>query len=135
MGDYSPLYEEGDTITLQASATITGGQLCMISGSGTVAKTSGAVTNWCGVAAFDAVNGDKVTLFCGGVQKLVASGGITAGDQVVAAANGAVSTLAAAGVLADEAAASTAINSARQVVGIALTTATDGNTVQIQMVR
>ena len=130
MSDYVPLFKPGQAITSQASAAITGGQLVAVSGSGTVAPTAAATVAWVGVAAFDAGNGEKVTIHKGGVQRIVASGAITAGDQVVAAAAGKVATLAAAAtaVAAD-------INAARQVVGVALTTATDGNPVEIDMDR
>lgn len=130
MAEYVPLFKPGQAITSQASAAIVGGRLVAVSGSGTVAETAGATTAWVGVAAFDAASGDKVTVHCGGVQKLTASGAITAGDQVISAAAGRVASLAAAaGATAGD------INSARQVVGIALSTAADGGSVQIQMVR
>lgn len=98
----------------------------MVSGSGTVAASSGASVAWLGVAAFDATSGDQVTIEKGGVQRPLASGTVNAGDQVVSAANGRVATLAAAaGATAAD------INSARQVIGVALTTATDGNAVEV----
>lgn len=130
MSDYVPKFTPGKAITSQASAAITGGQLCIVSGSGTVAPSSAATVAWVGVAAFDVASGEKVTLHKGGVQRLTASGGITAGDQVVAGADGKVVSLAAAAVgdAAD-------VNAARQVVGVALTTATDGNPVEIDMER
>lgn len=130
MSDYVPRFKPGQAFTSQASAAITGGQLCAVTGSGTVGPTAGATTAWVGTAAFDVASGENVTLHCGGVQKLVAAGAITAGDQVVSAAAGKVATLAAAttAVVAD-------INAARQVVGVALTTAVDGATVDIAMVR
>lgn len=130
MADYVPKFTPGQAITSQASAAITGGQLVAVSGSGTVAKTAGASTAWVGVAAFDAANGDKVTIHKGGVQRIVASGAITAGDQVISAADGKVASLAAAaGATAGD------INAARQVVGTALTTAADGASVEIDMDR
>src|SRR4051812_11236561 len=95
MADYVPKFTPGQAITLQASGTIAGGRLAAVSGDGTVAVAGANALNWVGVAAFDVVSGDKVTLHSGGVQKLVASGAITAGDLVVCAAAGAVSSLAA----------------------------------------
>lgn len=130
MADYVPKFTPGQAITSQASAAITGGQLVAVSGSGTVAPTAAATVAWVGVAAFDAANGEKVTIHKGGVQRIVASGAVTAGDQVISAAGGKVATLAAAaGAVAAD------INAARQVVGIALTTAADGATVEIDMDR
>jgi hypothetical protein len=130
MGDYLPKYKPGADITSTTSGAVTGGQLLAVSGDGTVATCGAGSTAWLGVAAFDAASGARVAIHCGGVQRLTASGGITAGDQVISAAAGKVSSLAAA-------AGNTAgdINAARQVVGIALTTATDGNTVEVAMTR
>lgn len=119
MADYLPKFKPGEAITRTASAPITGGQMVFVSGSGTVAPTTGASAAWLGVAAHDAAIGDPVTVFKGGVQRPLASASITAGDQVVTAANGRVAPLAAAaGATAGD------INGARQVVGVALTTQT-----------
>lgn len=130
MGDYVPKYDAGPEITSQASATITGGQLVAVSGAGTVGVAGANALNWVGVAAFDVASGDKLTIHTGGVQRLVASGTVTAGDIVVAAASGQVSTLAAVSTptAAD-------VTNTRAIVGIALTTATNGNVVEVQMDR
>lgn len=130
MADYNPRFAPGEAFTLAASGTITGGNVVAVSGSGTVAAAGANADNWVGVAAFDAVSGDKLTIRTGGVQRLVASGTVTAGDQVVCAASGRVATLAAAaGATAGD------INAARRVVGLALTTAADGAVVDVQMER
>lgn len=130
MSDYLPKYAPGTAITSTTSAAVTGGQLLEVSGSGTVAPTAGATADWLGVATQDAASGALVGVLSGGVQRLTASGAITAGDQVVAAAAGAVATLppATTAVVAD-------INAARQVVGIALTTVAAGALVEIKMAR
>jgi hypothetical protein len=128
MADYIPLYDAGDTITLQASATIVGGQLLMMTGDGTVGPATALTTAWIGVAAFDAASGAKVTVYRDAVHKLTASGAITAGDQVAAAAAGAVATLPAAA-----AAAAADVNKARAVVGVAINTAIDTGTVFVAM--
>ena len=105
MSDYLPRYKPGQAITSQASAAITGGRLVAVSGSGTVATAAADSALVVGVAAFDvAASGDKVTIFNGGVQKLVASGAITAGAGVVSDTGGKVksattATAAAAGTL------------------------------------
>lgn len=130
MADYVPRFTPGDDITLQASGTIVGGRLVAVSGSGTVDTAGANALNWVGVAAFNASSGDKLTVFSGGVQKLVASGSITAGDIVVCAAAGAVSTLAA--VTSPTAAD---VTNTRARVGIALTTAADTATVDVKMER
>lgn len=121
MAEYLPLHDDGDSITRQASASITGGQLVAVSGSGTVAPTSGVSATWLGVAAFDANSGDNVTVYSDGVQRLIASGAVTAGDIVVGAAAGAVAT--------------NATPAAGQQVGIALTTAASGALVEVKLSR
>lgn len=122
MADYSPLFAPGEAFTKQASATITGGQLVNVSGSGTVAPTGAATSPAVGVAARDAASGDKVLIRTGGVQRIVAAGAVTAGDFLVPASAGRVATQAAG----------TADN---RVVGIALTTAADAALVEVQMNR
>lgn len=120
MADYAPLFVPGQDFTLQASATITGGQLLAISGSETVAPTGSGTAIGLGVAARDAASGDKVLVRCGGVQRIVASGAVTAGDLLIPAAAGKVSTQAPG----------TASN---YVVGRALNTVADGGTVFVKM--
>lgn len=121
MADYLPLFKPGQAITRQASAAITGGQVVVVSGSGTVAPSAGANAAFVGVAAVDTASGDQVTVYAGGVQRPLASGAITAGDVVVTAAAGRVVTNAAPG--------------AGQQVGIALSTAADGAAVDVMFVR
>lgn len=126
MADYTPIAVPGSAFTLNASAAITGGQVVAISGSGTVAPagaTSGAVV---GVAAFDAASGADVLVYTGFiVHESIASGTVTAGDQIASAATGQVATLAPAA-----AATAADINNARAILGVALTTATTGNKVR-----
>lgn len=130
MAEYLPLHRPGQAITRQASATITGGQLVAVTGVGTVGPAGANAVNWIGVAGNDAVNGDNVVIYTGGVQRLTTSGTVTAGDQVVPAAAGAVSTLAA--VTTPTAAD---VTNTRAIVGIALTTATTGLIVEIFCIR
>lgn len=120
MGDYLPLHLPGKAFTSTASAAITGGKLVYVSGSGTVANAAAAANIPIGVASQDAAaSGDKVGVFGRGtVHRLTASGTVTAGDVVEAAAAGAVAT-------------HTVDASDARVFGIALTTATTGNTVEI----
>ena len=130
MAEYIPLFKPGNAVPRVASATITAGQVLAVSGSGTVGPAGANALNWVGVAGFDAASGDTVTTFAGGVQRLVASGGITAGDLVVCAASGAVSTLAA--VTTPTAGD---VTNTRAIIGVALTTATTGNLVEVQILR
>jgi len=120
MADYLPVRIPGKALVVPASAAVTGGQLVQVSGSNTCAATAFATARWLGVAAFDVATGELLTIHCGGTQELTASGDITAGDIVVAAAAGAVAT---------------ATPGAGQQVGIALTTAASGAKVRVQMAR
>lgn len=95
MADYVPYRLEADEPVYTASATITGGQLVAISGNLTIAPAGANSTAWVGVAAFDALSGDRVTVYAEGEHDLVASGAIAAGAVVIPAASGAVQTIAA----------------------------------------
>ena len=122
MAEYLPVRIPGKALVVPASAAVTGGQLvAQVSGSNTCAATAFATARWLGVAAFDVATGELLTIHCGGTQELTASGDITAGDIVVAAAAGAVATNATPG--------------SGQQVGIALTTAASGAKVRVQMAR
>lgn len=130
MAEYLPIRTPGDALVSAASATITGGLLVAVSGNGTVATAGANAQNWIGVAAFDALTGESVTVYASGVQELTASGAITAGDLVVAAALGKVSTLAA--VTTPTAGD---VNGSRAIVGVALTTAADAAKVRVKFER
>lgn len=122
MADYVPLYLPGKAVNSTASAATTGGQAVYVTGSGTVGPVGAAANIPVGVAAFDAANGASVGYFARGtVHRLTASGTVTAGDLVESAAAGAVATH------------TLGTNDAR-VFGIALTTATTGNSVEIMEV-
>lgn len=88
MSDYLPKYDEGDTLTITAAATITGGQLVNV--DGTVAGA--ASTTVAGVAGHDATTGQPLTVWRVGIHRGTASGSIANGDSVCAAANGQVRT-------------------------------------------
>ncbi|EID12941.1 hypothetical protein MXEN_12061 [Mycobacterium xenopi RIVM700367] len=108
--DYVPLYVAGTQASCVAGSAVTAGQLVQITGgtlvpgtpgvaggqpnSGTVtptvAPTSDATSAEVGVAANNAVAGQPVSVYFGGVHVLAASGSISAGDPVQAAASGAV---------------------------------------------
>lgn len=89
------LFNVGDDVTFTAGAAITGGQLLYVSGNRTASPTTASTPAWVGTAAFDAASGEKVTVLKGGVQRVVASGAIAAGDRVIPAAAGKVATLGA----------------------------------------
>jgi hypothetical protein len=113
-GEYAPIFEGLPPYTSTASATVTAGNVLEVSASGTVAPAGAASVKVVGVALFDAATNALVTISRGGVQELVATGTVTQGEQVEAAASGTVRTLAAG-----------------RAIGVALTTATTGNKVQI----
>lgn len=127
MGAYEPKFLYGDTITGTASATTTGGQVLCVTGNGTVGPAGTATAaKVVGVAAQDAAANARFTYFPRGkVHVSTASGGITAGDQVVAGAAGTVAAEAAAA-----ANAAGDINNAREIIGVALTTAADTASVE-----
>lgn len=119
MADYVPVYQAEASFT--TSAAVTGGTMAIVSGNGTVGPSGAGAANVIGVFGHDAASGGRVTVFLRGpVHEVANSGGVTAGAQLVSAAAGKVASLAAAAT--DTA---TDINSARAVIGIALTTAAD----------
>lgn len=123
MAEYTPRYMPGASQTRTASASITAGNLLIVSGSGTVAPSSGASAAYVGVAGNDAASGAQVTVYSGGVQKIVTgTGGVTAGQTVEASTSGTV-------------VAHTNGTNDGNIVGLALTTATAGNVADIQMER
>ena len=122
MADYTPVFTGGSRpFTSTTSATVTGGQVLVVSGTGTVGP-AGAGSGLCvGVAAHDAASGAQVTVWPlpGVVHETTTPTGVTAGNALASAAAGTVdpgtlATLAAAGTL----------------IGLALTTATAGNKCQ-----
>lgn len=114
MPDYT-MVMPGYQITLIASATLTGGQVVVITGAGQVGPAGANSAAVVGVAGHDAASGQQVTVHCVGfIHETTASGTITAGQDVAAAAGGAVS------------ARGSAVNRA----GIAITSATNGNPVR-----
>lgn len=111
MAEYTPVATPATTYTIPASAAVTGGRNVAVSGNNTVAPAGVAAPNVVGVAAFDALLGADVTIWMRGtVHEVTASGAITAGGRVDAAANGTVAAAAAG----------------PNNVGVALTTAADG---------
>ena len=96
MAEYVPVYT-GDVkpFTATTSAAVTGGRVAAVSGNGTVAHAGAASTVACGVFAFDAASGARVTVWPleGVIHELEASGAITAAAGVETAANGQVATV------------------------------------------
>ena len=96
MADYLPKYTIGAAVTFTASTTIIGGRLVAVAGHHLVAPAASDSASVVGVAAFDVVVGDPVTVYMrpSGVQRLTASGPIAAGAKVAADASGKVQTIA-----------------------------------------
>lgn len=122
MADYTPVFTGGAIpFTSTTSATVTGGQVLVVSGTGTVAAAGAASGLVVGVAAHDAASGAQVTVWPlpGVIHETTTPTGVTAGNALTSAAAGTVDpgtlgTIAAAGTL----------------IGVALTTATAGNKCQ-----
>lgn len=123
MADYVPLYKPGQATTETVATTaVVGGRLVEVNGVGTIGPAGAASLKVLGVAAFDAAVGEKVTVHCGGVQRLTASAAITAGDLVAAAATGKIAAIGA--------------GTFGTLVGVAKTSAAaDGDLVEVHMVR
>lgn len=85
MSDHLPKFFPGDTVTVAADASVTGGQL--VTWAGGVAGDN--ATGVAGVAGHDAADGDNLTVYRTGVHTLTADGAITQGDPICAAASGA----------------------------------------------
>lgn len=122
MGAYTPKYMYGDEVNGTFSATTTGGQVLCVTGNGTVGPAgTGTAAKVVGVASSDYAANDRGTYFARGKVHIgTASGAITAGDQVSAGATGTVASEAvASGNTAGD------INNAREIIGVALTTAAD----------
>lgn len=138
MADYTPVYVPDRVYTATASGIVAGGDILVVSGSGTVAKAAAtAAPNVVGVAANDTPANSRVTVFSRGIiHESVADGTVTAGDQVgsTSTANRQVKTVPVSAVDVGgafvQATVNTAVNAGlnaeRGVVGIALTTAADG---------
>lgn len=122
MADYVSVFAPGDDITVTASAAVAAGQLVAVSGPKAVAPTSASTAAWLGVATTDAASGALLGVTSGGVQELTASAGVTAGDVVVAAADGEVAAIGAGTNYA-------------HVVGVALTTVAADAKVLVKLVR
>lgn len=130
MGDYVPIYMGEPPMSRTTSGAVVGGTLVSVSATGTVATAAANDKGWLGVAAQDAASGVRVAVFSGGEQELIASGTVTAGDLVVCATGGKVSSLAA--VTTPTAAD---VTNTRAIVGVATTTAADTALVRVFMAR
>ena len=144
MSDYTPVFLPGEKVSLTLTANCKGGDLMVVTGQNAVAPFTPSGTpaeNYVGVASADQNSGLRVGVYCRGqVHESLADGTVTAGDQITTAqnANRQVKTLA---VTAQDVtgtptqgtintAINGAVNGARSVIGIALTTAADNQKVR-----
>ncbi len=88
-----PLFEDGNNLSPLAGAPIVGGQAVSVSADKTVSP-SAAGAPVVGVASQDATTGAIVRIIRDGVWPMIAATAVAAGDLLVAAANGQVSTAA-----------------------------------------
>lgn len=115
------LFEVGGNPTFTASADVANGQLVEVTGPRTAGPATADSVKWIGVASQGAATGEQFAVLLGGVQRIVASAGVTAGAQVAAAAAGKVITAEAP--------------AAGAAVGVAISTASAGSTVDVLMNR
>lgn len=147
MADYTPVALPGQTFTFNAGGPIAGGDLVDISGSNTVVKSSALASRaFVGVANHDVTSGGKVTItLAHPIHESIADGAVTAGDQLTTTNTAArqVKSLAAAALNVDvtgtpsessieafNPAVNTAVNQARAVIGIALSSGADNTLIR-----
>jgi len=147
VADYTPVALPGQTWTFTAGGTLTGGDLVEVTGNNTVSKVATlASTAFVGVANNDATSGGRVTVTLSkAIHESLADGTITAGSQLTTTntANRAVKALAAAALNVDvtgtptettienfNPAINTAVNQARAVIGVAITSGTDNQSIR-----
>lgn len=125
---YIPVWLPGQRLTLSASAAVSAGDILEVSGSGTVAPcTTPASQKFVGVSAQTILwpGPGRVTVYGRGpVHESVCDGPVTAGQELVTSATAgrqvaAVAAPASPPVQGD-------VNSSRAVIGVALTSAPDG---------
>lgn len=147
MADYTPVALPGQTFTFNAGGSIAGGDLVDISGSNTVVKSATLASRaFIGVANHDVGSGGKVTVtLAHPIHESIADGTVTAGDQLTTTntALRQVKSLGAAALNVDvtaspteasieafNAAINTAVNQARSIVGIAISSGADNTLVR-----
>jgi hypothetical protein len=94
---YLPLFRPGDTVTFNVTAAVAAGQVVEVGTADmSVTPAAAASAKYVGIAGHDAAVGDKVTVEIGKpIHELKATGAITRGQKLEAAAAGSVRTLAA----------------------------------------
>jgi hypothetical protein len=118
MAQYLPVHRPGDTITFDVTAAVTGGNPVEVgTADRSVAPAAAGSAKYVGIAGHDAAVGDKVTVeVAKPVHLLKAVGAVARGSRVETATAG-VRTL-----------------STGTAIGVALTSAADGQPVQVLQV-
>jgi hypothetical protein len=129
--DYTPPYPRGRELTATCSGAVLGGDLLVVSGSGTVATwvpNATPTTKAIGVAGTDTpANGRVMVWGFGPVHESVADGTVTAGDQLVAASTAGRQVKTAPAVTTPTAGD---VTTTRSILGVALITASDNTKVR-----
>lgn len=97
MASYLPLFRPGQTVTFDVTTAVTGGQVVEVGTADfSVAPAAAASAKVVGVAGFDAIVGEQVTVEVNKpIHSLIATGVVTRGQRLETAAAGRVRTLAA----------------------------------------
>lgn len=128
MADYTPPYVPGKILTLTASGAVLGGDLLVVSGSGTVAKLAfaSATQQIVGVAASDTPANGRVTVYARGiVHESVAQGTVTAGDLLTTPITGGTAGAQVKSAVAVTTPTAADVTDSRNIFGLALTTASN----------
>ena len=129
----SPLAVDGALVSFDSGGTINIGDVVVVSGAWQVSQSAGASKAAIGVAlsATTAAN-QKVLVATKGIVYVKAAGAINAGDIVSSAASGQVAAIADSATTPT----GTDVDASRQVLGIALTAATNaGDYLYVYLVR
>jgi predicted RecA/RadA family phage recombinase len=92
------LFKPGAAVTFDAASAITAQRLVEVTGNREVSTAGVGSTKVVGAAATDAAEGERVLVLRGGVQELIASSAIAAGDRVDAAADGKIAKATGTGI-------------------------------------
>ena len=147
MADYTPVALPGQTFTFNAGGPISGGDLVDISASNTVIRSATLASRaFLGVANHDVTSGGKVTVtLAHPIHESIADGAVAVGDQLTTTntALRQVRSLAAAALNVDvtgtpsestieafNPAINTAVNNARAVIGIAISSGADNTLIR-----
>ena len=128
MADYTPPYVPGKVVTLTASVAVKGGDLLVVSGSGTVAALAFATATQqiVGVAANDTPVNGRVTVYARGiVHESVPVGTVTAGALLTTPITGDTAGAQVKTAIAVTTPIPADVTDSRNIFGIALTTASN----------